>query len=398
MTGDSRDPVDVHQSIADRICESGRAAGRLPSEHSPTGNQRTSATLASECSTTAPKPNHRGAVHTPRLVDADSVEGDGCGTRSRRVDYFTPAKLEALVAVAEQGSLSAAARSLHISQPALSQTIGGLERRLGTKLFVRTSTGVKTTRAGRAVLSEARTILDRHDRLLQVAAGCVADEGGALRLSIPPELPVNVLRTLAKFAAEHPATRLRTRRLTIATQLAGLHGGALDVCFMNERPAGHDLHSMLLAVEHLGALVSHSVAARVAGPEGIRLDTLAGLEWLGFPRSSSPAWHDRVAAVLRTHGIDPDDGEGRRDDFGIPSVVYTAVSGGHGFALAPAHWAHPVTDTVTWIPLADDSVVRTTWAVWHANCRRRDVAQLIQALETCDSPTHDPSSAPSRCP
>jgi DNA-binding transcriptional LysR family regulator len=397
MIRESRDPIEVRPGIADRICESGHAAGGLPNQRSLTGNQRTSATLA-ECTTAAPKSNHRAAVHTPRLVDAGSIDGDGCRTRSRRVDYFTPAKLEALVAVAEQGSLSAAARSLHISQPALSQTIGGLERRLGTKLFVRTSTGVTTTRAGRAVLSEARTILDRHDRLLQVAAGCVADEGGALRLSIPFELPVDVLGALAKFAAEHPATRLRTRRLTMATQLAGLHGGALDVSFMNERPPGHGLHSMLLAREHLGVLVSRSVAARVAGPQGIRLETLAGLEWLGFPRSSSPAWHDRVAAVLRTHGIDPDDGEGRRDDFAIPSVVYTAVSGGHAFALAPAHWSHPVTETVTWIPLVDDSVVRSTWAVWYANCRRGDVAQLIQALETCDSTTQKASSSPTRSP
>src|ERR1700744_6057734 len=118
MTDESRDLIDVHPGIAHRICESGQAAGGLPNQRPPTG--------------------HRAAVPALRMVDAASVESAGCSTGSRRADYFTPAKLEALVAVAEQGSLSAGARSLHIRQTALSQMIGGLERRLGTKLFVRT--------------------------------------------------------------------------------------------------------------------------------------------------------------------------------------------------------------------------------------------------------------------
>jgi len=116
------------------------------------------------------------------------------------------------------------------------------------------------------------------------------------------------------------------------------------------------------------------VAARLAGPHGVRLDSLAGLEWLGFPPSSSPAWHDRLTAILRTHGLDPGDEASRRNDFGVPSVLCAAVSGGRAFALAPAHWAHPIAETIAWLPITDESVVRPTWAVWHASCRRRDVA------------------------
>lgn len=335
-------------------------------------------------------------AHTLRLVDAAPVQDGTRAAKSGSISYFTPAKLEALVAVAEEGGLSAAARRLHLSQPALSQTIGGLERRLGTKLFERTSSGVKVTRTGRAVVNEARTILDRHTRLLQVAAGCVENEVDALRLAVPLELPLDVLQILAEFAGDHPATRLQMRRLTMAAQLAGLHSGTLDVSFMNELHAGHGLHSILVAREHLGALVSRGVAARFAGPHGIRLGALEGLEWLGFPRSISPAWYDRLAAVLSVHGIHPGDGEHRRGDSGIPSVVHTAVSGGHAFALAPAHWAHPITDTVAWLPLADDLVLRPTWAVWHASNRRPEVRHLIEALELTDAAVPHTCSAPSR--
>ncbi|MEV1200816.1 LysR family transcriptional regulator, partial [Microbispora rosea] len=44
-------------------------------------------------------------------------------------------ELRAFVVVAEEGGMSAAARRLHVSQPALSQTVGMLERRLGVKLL-----------------------------------------------------------------------------------------------------------------------------------------------------------------------------------------------------------------------------------------------------------------------
>ncbi|WP_157681348.1 hypothetical protein [Mycobacterium sp. JS623] len=45
---------------------------------------------------------------------------------------------------------------------------------------------------------------------------------------------------------------------------------------------------------------------------------------------------------------------------------------------------------MVWTPLAEDPVVRRTWAVWSANARRRDVAQLITAFEQLD--TLDPDA------
>ena len=53
--------------------------------------------------------------------------------------------MRAFVAVVEEGGLSAAARRLHVSQPALSQTIAGLERQLGVELLIRANTGVRPT-------------------------------------------------------------------------------------------------------------------------------------------------------------------------------------------------------------------------------------------------------------
>jgi hypothetical protein len=60
--------------------------------------------------------------------------------------------------------------------------------------------------------------------------------------------------------------------------------------------------------------LSSNLAARVAGSDGVQLDQLGRRHWVGFPRSSSPAWYDELTGILRSHGVDvgppaPDDQE-----------------------------------------------------------------------------------------
>jgi DNA-binding transcriptional LysR family regulator len=290
-------------------------------------------------------------------------------------------ELTAFVAVAEEGGMSAASRRLHISQPALSQTVGGLERQLGVKLLERSSTGVRPTEAGAALLSEARAILARHDEALRRMAEFTTEGGGVLRLGVPMELPPDLLqRTLAKFAANRPDTRVMPRHLSTAAQLSALRSGELDVGLVRERPVGEEFDAMLVLRENLGVLLASELAAGLVGPEGLRLDSLNGLQWLGFPRSNSPAWHDELTAILRSHGIDlgPPPPE---DQLLIAAIKLAAVGSGRSFALAPENWPHPIPDSVTWSPLAGHPLVRRTWVVWPANSRRRDIGQLVTAFE-----------------
>lgn len=308
---------------------------------------------------------------------------------ARSNSYFAPAKLEAFVAAVEEGGLSAAARRLHISQPALSQTISALEDQLGVELFVRTSTGVQTTAAGRRLRDEALAVLARHDQLFRAM---VAGEhrGGAIRLGVPSLLDFGVLRTLAKFAANRPSIRVEpTHHVSMNTQLDDLRAGRLDVSFLRERPASPEFDAMLVAREEVGVFLATDVADRLAGSQGIRLDALGGLQWISCPRASSPRWHDELAAVLRGHGVDIGSAPAE-NDFLTPSVMLTCVSTGRSFALVPEHCAQPLLDTLVWLPIADHSVVRRTWAVWLADSRSRDIAQLILAFEPTDIP-EDPS-------
>ena len=78
--------------------------------------------------------------HSSNAAISSAYGGVGIGMEFR--------ELAAFVAIVEEGGLSAASRRLHVSQPALSQTVNNLERELAVKLLVRSSTGVRPTEAG----------------------------------------------------------------------------------------------------------------------------------------------------------------------------------------------------------------------------------------------------------
>lgn len=289
-------------------------------------------------------------------------------------------ELRAFVAVVEEGALSAAARKLHVSQPALSQTVTALERELGVLLLVRSNTGVRVTDAGRTLLTEARAVLARHDEALVAMARHTAAGGGDLRIGVPLELPPDLLAgALDDLARTCPATRVQALHMTTAVQLTALRAGELDVGLVREHPHGPDLDAMLVVEERLGVLVATEHATELAGADGIRLDALSGLEWLGFPRSGSPAWYDEVTAILHSHGLDlgPVPVEGQEL---IPEVKFAAVTSGRAFALAPPDWPQPLPVTVRWVPLAGHPVVRRTWVTWPATSHRRDLGHFVAAL------------------
>lgn len=289
--------------------------------------------------------------------------------------------MRAFVAVVEEGSLSAAARRLHLSQPALSQTMTGLERELGVQLLSRGSTGVQATEAGMTLLAEARGVLARFDQALATVGRHAPVGGNVLRLGIPLELPTDLLtRPLADLAAAYPTARVQAFHMSTAAQLAALRAGDLDVGLVREHPIGHELDAVLVVEERLGVLLATEQAAKLAGPDGVRLDALVGLDWLGFPRSGSPAWYDEVAAILRSHGLQLGPAAPAGQEL-IAEVKLAAVTAGGAFALAPPNWSQPLPDSITWSPLVGHPLVRRTWAVWPAHSRRRDLGHLIAAME-----------------
>jgi DNA-binding transcriptional LysR family regulator len=291
-------------------------------------------------------------------------------------------ELRAYIAVADEGSFSAAARKLHVSQSALSQTIRSLERQLGVRLLERHSAGVTVTDAGGLLMREARALLAQHDRVLAAVAGQAAAGPAILRVGVPLELPGSVLpQGLADMGAAFPQTRAEISHDSSAAQLAALEAGDLDLALARECPPGPGYDAVLVAEEPLGVLLSAGLAAERAGHGSVWLHQLADLEWAGFSRAESPAWHDQVTGTLRSHGIVVRDRPGQGGQGLIAEVKLAAVGTGQAFALAPPGWAATIPDAVTWCPLVGNPLIRRTWAVWPDDSRRRDLAAFVAALD-----------------
>ncbi len=76
-------------------------------------------------------------------------------------------QIKYFVAVADEGHVGRAAKSVHIAQPALSRQIRDLEEELGTPLFKRTPKGMQLLPEGAIMLSYARTILQSVDEAVR---------------------------------------------------------------------------------------------------------------------------------------------------------------------------------------------------------------------------------------
>jgi DNA-binding transcriptional LysR family regulator len=118
--------------------------------------------------------------------------------------------LETFAQAAEAGSFTAAARALGLTQAAVSQRIGGLERVLGVALFERRARRVLLTEAGRRLHGYAQRILALHDAARQAVTGRAVGATGELSLaasSVPGEHLLPAL--LSAFRSKYPHVQVR---------------------------------------------------------------------------------------------------------------------------------------------------------------------------------------------
>ena len=191
------------------------------------------------------------------------------------------ATLELLVALADEGSLSAAARRCGVAQPNASRSIARLERRLGLSLIHRATTGARVTTDGLLVVEWARATLE--------AARALETGAAALRARTQAPLVVMASQTVAEHllpgwiagwqhaaggagaggASPHDPSLGETRGISVAVGnttevLAAARGGEVDLGFIEGPGAPPGLNSVVVAHDDLVLVVApqHPWAAR----------------------------------------------------------------------------------------------------------------------------------------
>ena len=206
-----------------------------------------------------------------------------------------PAALTLLAAVADAGSLTAAARELGSTQPALSKQLKRLEQALGVPLFERGVRGVTPTEYGAALLPRARTIREQARKAVEDVAQLRGRREGRLSVALSHFATIALLpRVMPAFRARWPGVTIRIA--PPAFHHAGLREGEPDFAVMSQ-PA------MRLGPEYATRPVYATTIVAVVRPghplaRSRTLAALAGAEWV-LPSLDSSIAHGLARAFRR---------------------------------------------------------------------------------------------------
>lgn len=155
------------------------------------------------------------------------------------------ALLRAFVAVADRGSITAAARALHLTQGAVSQQISRLEGLSGGPLLARERPRLRLTPAGERLLGRARHLVALNDEVwADLDGGALA---GPVRLGVPIDLLASRFTPMLKgFVEACPEVDLSLRSAASADLLLDLTAGRLDLV-VAEEPLGAETGELLAA-------------------------------------------------------------------------------------------------------------------------------------------------------
>lgn len=165
----------------------------------------------------------------------------------RQLSYF--------VAVVREGTVTAAANTLHMSQPPLSTQIQLLEQELGCALFDRSTRKIRLTDAGRVLFERACTILDLCTSVKSEMLDLNSGSAGTLRLGVISSLCSTVfLKWLEKFCSDHKKIKFELYEANTYQLLDKVRSNQIEIAFVRTPFTAPDLLRIPLRNEPLCAL------------------------------------------------------------------------------------------------------------------------------------------------
>jgi DNA-binding transcriptional LysR family regulator len=199
--------------------------------------------------------------------------------------------IRTFLAVAEQGSVTAAARVLEASQPTLSRHIRELERQTRLSLFERTPQGLTLTEQGEGLVDAAMHMGESADRFSRLASGLSAELDGDLRISANEIVGYFLLPPLlTAFRERHPGISFE---VVITNRASSLSKREADVAMRMFRPTQLDLVVSRLPDLELGFFARRDYLERNGTPA--TLEELMAHPLIGF--DEDPTFIETVAGM-----------------------------------------------------------------------------------------------------
>ena len=196
--------------------------------------------------------------------------------------------MSVLLAVVDEGTLSAAARRLGTPLTTVSRKVADLEAHLGTRLMIRTSRRISLTDAGRTYVAACRRIVEEVDDAERAAAGEYSAPRGELVVTAPIVFGrLHVLPVITELLARHPAI---DARLTLADRVVNLVEEHIDVAVRIGTLPDSSLMATTVGSVRRGGCASPDYLASHGGAPKQPAD-LAGHACVTFEGLTSPdAW------------------------------------------------------------------------------------------------------------
>ena len=216
--------------------------------------------------------------------------------------------LEYVVAVADHGGFTRAARALHVSQPSLSQGVRGLEAELGVEVFTRLGRTVTPTPTGEALIAAARRVLVAMAGVRATVSSAAGLLEGRLDLVALPTLAVDPVADLVGHVrAAHPGITVRLVEPEDAGTLEEqIRSGRAEVGFSDISTSSEGLRRLPLYRQELVAVCPPGT---VVDADELTPAELAALPLIATPPGTST--RRLLDVVCSSRPLPSGDGDGR---------------------------------------------------------------------------------------
>ncbi|HJV45103.1 MAG TPA: LysR family transcriptional regulator [Bacillota bacterium] len=268
----------------------------------------------------------------------------------RHLEYFSE--------VAKHLSFTKAASTLHVSQPSISKAIKNLEEELGVPLFYRSSKQLELTDAGKAVLINAKNVLEAFSNLTSELSDIMELKKGEVRIGIPPIVGASFFsKLISQFKEVYPSVEIILTEVGTKIIKQGVEEGSLDIGLICNLPLMDSFEVVKLLKDPL-MLIVHSDHP-LANKKILHMSEIAGESFILYRKDFS--LHDRIVDECAKHGFYPNVVcESSQKDFMIELVEAKL-----GVAFLPSKICGEIYNPqITSIPLVDSPINLELAMIW----------------------------------